>query len=86
MAYNSDNLGCIEPGAGKSTVRIFTYSTADAKATVEGAGYISDAADRGMRVGDVVLVANPDGTEQQWYAVTAISSGAATIDPTVNLT
>lgn len=86
MAYDSANLGCIEPGAGKTTVRIFTLTTDDTKATVEGAGYISDATDRGMRVGDVLLVADPDGSEQQWYAVTAISSGAATIDPFVDLT
>ena len=88
MAYNGEYLSMISVDSGKNGPRVFALRTTDAKATVEGAGYISDAADRGMRVGDAVLVckvddlAAPTTSENDWDVVTAIgAAGGGSIAP-----
>ena len=54
MAYISANLHLI-PQAG-NRLNAWIYEGTDAYATVAGAGYISDAKDRGMNVGDTVTL------------------------------
>lgn len=61
MAYSTDKLIKIA-GAGPTSPQLWHYgpvsggTQTDAVATVRGAGYISDAVQRGMRLNDVVLV------------------------------
>lgn len=52
----------------------------DAVTTVVGSGYVSDAGDRGMTVGDLVTYVETDTTDVYELVVTGITSGAATLD------
>ena len=54
MAYVPDNLQKLA-GAGPTARQVWSLRGVDAIATVRGAGFISDAKDRGMRVGDQFL-------------------------------
>lgn len=81
MAYNGDLL-VKQSGGGPTGVQVWTYGPqADAVATVRGAGYISDAKQRGMRARDVVIVidtATPLTSNCQVSAINA-STGAGTL-------
>lgn len=86
MAYNGDYLAMMSADAGKNGPRCFCLRTTDAAATVEGANYISDATERGIRLGDSVLIqkvddlATPTTIESEWYEVSAVAaSGSATV-------
>ncbi len=88
MAYDQSYLtGPVELGGGAG-LRLWAYTTTDNLATVEGAGYIADATDRGMEVGDVIMVTvvttlpNTTPIGVSLFLVDSISSGAATIDNT----
>lgn len=66
---------------------IWVYRSADADATVSAAGYITNAANLGMEIGDAVLVlvtAAGVVTDGYWHIVIAISAttGAATLSST----
>lgn len=66
-------------GAGGAT---WKYASTDAIATVQGAGYFSDAAARGMQVGDIVEVHQTNAVPYKISiaVVSAISAaGAATL-------
>jgi len=86
MAYNSDYLSAVSHMGGKAGNTLWTYTTTDATAAIEGAGYVSDATDQGMTVGDVLIVtkvtALPNTTPLgvSLYIVDSIASGAATVD------
>jgi len=64
MAYLSASLNICIPRMGEGEgganagegAALFMYRSDDAFAAVEVAGYIDDGADKGMRVGDVVIV------------------------------
>ena len=56
--------------------KLWTYSSADAILTVEGAGYFNDAADL-LSVGDLIWLYLSD--KAQFKSVTAISSGTVTV-------
>lgn len=66
-------------GALTAGNQIWIYSSADDDATVNGAGYISNAGDLGMRVGDFVYVWDATTPKGSIHYVSAISSGAATL-------
>lgn len=78
MAYTSNTfsqlVGTIEGGFD-----VYVYTTSDSLATVKGAGYFSDAGNRGVEVGDIVLVINTATPAYAIYAVSALSAGAATV-------
>lgn len=67
MAYSPNNLRCIagpdNPGGDRSlaheggVMRLWTYKSTDAVASVRALNYITDAQLRGMRAGDIVFVA-----------------------------
>lgn len=83
MAYAASGLKLLVPhmGAGPG---VWLYNSTDARTTVEGAGYFSDATQRGMKVGDVVIFADSDsGYVTTIHSVASISSGAATINAAV---
>lgn len=85
MAYNGDYLALMSADAGKNGPRCFCLRTTDAAATVEAADYISDATERGIRLGDSVLIqkvddlTTPTSIESGLYEVSAITNGAATV-------
>ncbi len=54
MAYVPDNLE-LTKGTGPTGNQQWALSGVDAVATVRGAGFISDAKVRGMRVGDTLV-------------------------------
>jgi hypothetical protein len=68
MAYSPNNppvpvsvgpltgFGANEPGAGQTTPKLWMYASADPIATVQGAAYVSDGIQRGLRIGDIVFV------------------------------
>lgn len=54
MSYKTANLSELTNAIGGAGQRWWTYWTADSIATVLGAGYISDAGNKRMQVGDIV--------------------------------
>lgn len=68
-------------GRDPDTSLVWTYKTTDAMAaTVDAAGYISDAGNRGMAVGDIVYVTTMAAGVPSTLFVTsvmAITAGAA---------
>lgn len=56
MAYNTDYLSKIAYCGGKAGRRLFFYTTTDNAAAIAGSGYFADALDKGMEVGDVIIV------------------------------
>lgn len=55
--YDGNKLSSIVSTIENQGPNLWSYITADSLATVMGAGYMSDAQSRGMRIGDLVLVA-----------------------------
>ena len=74
MAYEPDNLDLLKANVGENGGSLWGYqSTADAAAAIIAAGYIDDGADRGMKVGDHVLIA---GTDSQYAQVTVVDTSS----------
>jgi len=79
MAYNSDYLVLERQVGGKVGMKYWLYDTVDTAATVDTAGYISDAGTRGMEKGDIVTV-------RAWTtAVPAANSEKTTAAGTANV-
>lgn len=76
MAYSSANLRMLAQDMS-GTFKLWLYRSTDAIATVNTAGYISDATAQGMKVRDVVLVQDTNAPTTNWCTVIAITSGAA---------
>jgi hypothetical protein len=72
MAYDSDHLLSSGPGQ-------WTYSTADARATVLGAGYFASADLKGLKYGHVVRISS-SGDEYAVIVRKIETSGAATAE------
>ena len=81
MAYATSNPPqLLVPSMGGSQPALWVYTSADVHTDVDASGYISDAGNLGMKVGDVVLVIESDNSYAvTTHAVSAISSGAATL-------
>lgn len=85
MAYDPDYLAGPYHFGGKGGTQLFSLATTDAKAAIEGAGYVSDADKREMKPGDLVIVTKratlPSGaaTGVGVYVVSAVTNGAATL-------
>jgi len=79
MAYSTTNPpSLISEGIGGGG-SLWLYKSADDDATVNGAGYVSNAGDLGMEVGDLVLVIDTDTPKGSFHFVASLSSGAATL-------
>lgn len=59
MVYATAGLKCAVPGIGTQAA-IWTYTSVDAHGVVEASGYFTDAGDRGMKVGDIMIVVDSD--------------------------
>lgn len=80
MAYSTSNPPQLRiPSVGGTGPQFWSYESADDDATVNGAGYITNADDLGMQVGDSVYVYDTATPKGSWHFVSAISSGAATL-------
>ena len=75
MGYLTSNPPQIlAPALGSKGPQFWTYESADDDATVNGAGYITNALELGMQIGDKVYVfdtATPKGSEHFVLSFTA---------------
>ena len=82
MAYSTASpprLLAAETNDG-STPRMWVYNSTDSVATISASGYISNATNLGMRVGDMVLCRDSTNTRDPvLLQVASIASGAATL-------
>jgi len=84
MAYDTNELYLVHAAGGGNAQR-WRYEGTDAITTVATAAYISDAADRGMRVGDIVDVLQFASTAKAAISAhdqliaTAVASTGATL-------
>lgn len=86
MAYATSGLTLISQGL--TGPRLWRYESADARTVVDAAGYISDADDRGVQVGDLIFVYDNDASPVviSSHVVVSITAGAADLDDGVLLT
>jgi hypothetical protein len=85
MAYSATNPPkCLIAGVGGGPA-LWVYTSADARATVEGAGYFANAATIGLKLGDIVIVVYTTGYATTVHAVSAFNAGtgAATLNAAV---
>lgn len=73
MAYTSGTLRIALEVPGVYSFKLWIYDTTDATGTVDGAGYISDAKQRGMNKGDLVL-------RRTWTSLPTKTTGMQTAD------
>lgn len=80
MAYDNSGLR-LERGAfaGQGPSK-WSYRSADAAATVDGDGYISDGQKFGMRVGDLVEVQDTDTYLTTLHVVVSLSTTNDSVD------
>jgi anaerobic selenocysteine-containing dehydrogenase len=87
MAYNGNNLSALYTFTTTGSWQQWVYRSADAIATVTAAGYITDAADRGLALGDIVWVTETVGNATSICRVTAVSAaGVANLSTGVVVT
>lgn len=78
MAYNKENLSLMF-ALPDGSFKYWLYKSADAIATVNTAGYISNATAMGMEVRDLVLVSDTNVPTMNHCIVIAITAGAANL-------
>lgn len=77
MAYATTNPPQLFVGALASTgINLWTYTSADASATVDGSGYITNGGNLGMRVGDLVFVRDTGNLITTSHYVDTVSATA----------
>ena len=91
MAYDPTNpprlvIACLGTEGGA----VWLYKSADVHGDVDAAEYFSDGGDRGMKVGDVVIVVTTPSGATTIHSVTAVEPGGfhisnrfATVSPAV---
>ena len=79
MAYKKQNLGMTGHGVAGG-VNLWSYTTEDdAIAVVSAAGYVDNAKEMGMSVGDVIFIrGSTGGTGQRQCTAIDAATGAAT--------
>jgi hypothetical protein len=78
MAYAPTALALAGGDPTTSAPCVWTYKSTDAMTTIRGAGYISDAKYRGMKVGDTVFATTVNGSNVvQTHYVTVVMSFTA---------
>lgn len=79
MAYSTSNPPAKLVDTVGGGVALWAYKSTDDDATVNGAGYITNAGDLGMEVGDLVFVVDTTTPKGSFHYVASISAGAATL-------
>jgi len=79
MAYSTSSPpAMITQRVGANGAAIWVYNSTDAATTVRVAGYITDADDLGMAVGDIVIHTDTaGGTVGHIYCVNSVTAGGA---------
>lgn len=79
MAYATTNPPMmITQRVGATGGAIWIYDSTDVSTTVDTAGYITDADDLGMKVGDIVIQTDTaGGTVGHIYCVNSVTAGGA---------
>ena len=79
MAYSVTNPpNMVAQRVGKSPA-IWIYTSTDAIADVDAAGYFTNAGDLGMQENDIVFVVNTTGNLATIAKLGAVAAGAATV-------
>ena len=80
MAFSATEFLPMSSMANSNAPRHWTYTTADAKATVVASGYFDDAVNYGLQQGDIIWSVNSNGGTETFEAifVDAITSGVVT--------
>jgi len=73
MAYTSGTLRVALEVPGVYSFKLWIYDTTDAAAAVDTAGYISDAKQRGMNKGDLII-------RRTWTSLPTRATGMQTAD------
>lgn len=79
MAYSTSTPPMLVSGFNGEGPKLWMYKSADATATVNTAGYITNGGDLGMKVGDVVIAhdtATPTVTILAVQSVSATAPGS----------
>jgi hypothetical protein len=75
MTYATTNPpSLMQQSIGNSAPAIWTYSSTDATATVDGSGYITNGGALGMKVGDLVIVNDTTNKIMTSHYVITVSS------------
>ena len=86
MAYATTNPPALimQGGVGNQHPATWSYESEDGAATVDAAGYITNATKLGMKVGDIVYVTDTNASPiiVTTHVVTAITAGAADLSDT----
>ena len=81
MAYATTNPPQVAvPSMGEQGPSIWTYTSADPRATVNLANYFSDGVDLGMKVGDLVIVYDSVTPLTSLHFVAAVTATAADVN------
>lgn len=87
MAYSTSNPPRLMVASlGGTPFQQWVYSSTDAAAVVDGANYITNGADLGMRVGDMVIVRNTTGNITTMHQVSAVTASGADLNDLTALT
>lgn len=78
MAYVPDNLTKLA-GNGPTGAQLFQLRGVDAVATVRGAGFISDALAKGMRINDILIYQDTVTPLTSLSRVSAVATTGATL-------
>ena len=78
MAYATAGLILLVLGVGADPA-VWYYKTNDAHASVAAGGYFSDAATRGLRDNDIVIVLDEDTATTTIHHVSSVVAGITTI-------
>jgi len=77
MTYATSNPpSLLQQNIGNTVPALWTYSSTDASATVDGSGYITNGGNLGMKVGDLVIVNDTTNTITTMHRVISVSSTA----------
>ena len=80
MAYATSNPpACVWPAIQTGSPAMWVYKHTDARATVEAAGYFTNAQALGMKVDDLVFVINTATPAATISIVTAITATSSTL-------
>lgn len=58
MAYTTATLNPLGTGFLENTQTVWLYTSSDSEATIKGAAYFSDGANKGVKAGDVLIAIN----------------------------
>lgn len=87
MSYSTSNPPRLVDSAGLyGAGQTWEYVSADPKATVDDAGYITNALALGMKVGDIVVVNDTATPMISLHRLTAVDASGSTLSAGLNIT